>query len=143
MRGDGSNLEQSIACVSSVEPHARGVGHVAPFREVRSWGTGAALSRVPLDTLLERPHSRPMGKTKPVAAPSPDARSRRIDLLPADVVRLSALVKFYRSKLDPVSVTEIDAIRLSLKDACILNGLEQRTDVEPIGADVSNGSAGR
>ena len=75
-----------------------------------------------------------MPKQKKTAAPvEPEKNKRRtIDLLPSDLVRLSALAAYYRKKHAPLAVNENEVIRLSLRDAAIALGLEQRTDVEPI-----------
>ena len=69
-------------------------------------------------------------------------RTRTVDLLPDDIARISKL-KAYFANRSPVEVREIDAMRLGWKEACVALGLEQRTDVERIEADVPNGFAGK
>jgi hypothetical protein len=69
-------------------------------------------------------------------------KTRTVDLRQEDVVRISKL-KAHFQRQSPVGVKEIDAMRLGWKEACVALGLEQRTDVERIEADVPNGYAGK
>lgn len=70
----------------------------------------------------------------------PDPRSRRVDLLPDDIVRLSRLTAHYRkawgkSKFD--RITEVEVMRAAWKDAAIALGIEAApVDVEPRSAGV-------